>query len=213
MNHSAPSTRSPVAGCKPGSKRSGSPTMTAGLGLSARRASHGGAGHPRCRGGSGAGRPGGGAVGPPGANRRRRRGAVRSTVAGPNWSPILHWWQREPGCWRPSAQDAHLRAWRSWPTSMRRVPPGNSLAGWRTSMLPQWLEIVTRAEPMGDDGNEPAWAVDLRGRMGPLARSKRLRMVRTGHDVPCTTWCSSGRSWTVETSPWMLRADVEGPKT
>ena len=39
---------------------------------------------------------------------------------------------------------------------------------------PQWLEIVTRAEPDGDD----AWIVDLRGRLGPLARSKRLRMVR-----------------------------------
>ncbi len=39
---------------------------------------------------------------------------------------------------------------------------------------PDWLEIVTRAEPTGDG----AWAVDLRGRLGPLARSKRLRMIR-----------------------------------
>ena len=46
---------------------------------------------------------------------------------------------------------------------------------------PQWLAIVTAAsaaDPVpGDTG--PAWLVDLRGRLGPLARSKRLRMVRT----------------------------------
>ncbi len=49
---------------------------------------------------------------------------------------------------------------------------------------PAWLTIVPRAEPVeaapGDAG--PAWSVDLRGRLGPLARSKRLRMVRTAHD-------------------------------
>jgi len=43
---------------------------------------------------------------------------------------------------------------------------------------------VTRAEPTTtapDGGGEgaPAWEVDLRGRLGPLARSKRLRMERT----------------------------------
>jgi hypothetical protein len=49
------------------------------------------------------------------------------------------------------------------------------------SRYPQWLAIVTSAAPVdavdGDAG--PAWLVDLRGRLGPLARSKRLRMVRT----------------------------------
>lgn len=46
---------------------------------------------------------------------------------------------------------------------------------------PTWLTIVPRAETVaavdGDPG--PAWSVELRGRIGPLARSKRLRMVRT----------------------------------
>jgi hypothetical protein len=49
---------------------------------------------------------------------------------------------------------------------------------------PQWLDIVPRAEAVaahdGDPG--PAWSVDLRGRLGPFARSKRLRMVRTVHE-------------------------------
>ena len=46
---------------------------------------------------------------------------------------------------------------------------------------PAWLSIVPVAiaadAAEGDPG--PAWLVDLRGRLGPLARSKRLRMVRT----------------------------------
>ncbi len=51
---------------------------------------------------------------------------------------------------------------------------------------PDWLTIVPKATTAdaadGDPG--PAWAVDLRGRLGPLARSKRLRMVRTEHAAP-----------------------------
>lgn len=48
---------------------------------------------------------------------------------------------------------------------------------------PQWLDIVGRAaevasDPTGGDAG-PAWSVDLRGQVGPLRRSKRLRMVRT----------------------------------
>jgi hypothetical protein len=42
---------------------------------------------------------------------------------------------------------------------------------------------VARAEPVpapvGAADAAPAWEVDLRGRLGPLARSKRLRMERT----------------------------------
>jgi hypothetical protein len=44
---------------------------------------------------------------------------------------------------------------------------------------PAWLTIVTRAEPVAPVEGALAWEVDLRGRLGPLARSKRLRMERT----------------------------------
>lgn len=44
---------------------------------------------------------------------------------------------------------------------------------------PSWLSIVPRAVPQDDDDGRGAWQVDLRARVGPLARSKRLRMVRT----------------------------------
>lgn len=73
---------------------------------------------------------------------------------------------------------------------------------------PKWLDIVPRAVPAGDDGGEPAWTVDLRGRLGPFARSKRLHMVRTRYDVPDAVVFErqerDGRSH----SPWTLAADV-----
>lgn len=60
---------------------------------------------------------------------------------------------------------------------------------------PRWLSIVPRAVVEAPDdptvasatgadpsADRPAWVVDLRGRLGPLARSKRLRMVRTIHE-------------------------------
>jgi hypothetical protein len=74
---------------------------------------------------------------------------------------------------------------------------------------PQWLDIVPRAEPV--DGG--AWLVDLRGRLGPLARSKRLRMVRTAHRSPLHARFEreelDGRSH----SPWVLDAAVEETET
>jgi hypothetical protein len=71
---------------------------------------------------------------------------------------------------------------------------------------PDWLDIVPRAE--ATSGDRPAWDVDLRGRLGPLARSKRLRMVRTVHQRPSTVVFEreerDGRSH----APWVLRAEV-----
>lgn len=71
----------------------------------------------------------------------------------------------------------------------------------------KWLDIVARAVPAeGDD--QPAWTVDLRGRLGPFARSKRLRMVRTRYDGPNGVVFErrerDGRSH----SAWTLTADV-----
>jgi hypothetical protein len=45
---------------------------------------------------------------------------------------------------------------------------------------PRWMALVHRAVALG--GDPPGWSVDLRARLGPLARSKRLRMVRTVHE-------------------------------
>ena len=76
---------------------------------------------------------------------------------------------------------------------------------------PEWLEIVRRAEPAdpadGDEG--PAWTVDLRGRLGPLSRAKRLRMVRTAHEPPRRVAFERREVDGKAHAPWVLRADVE----
>jgi hypothetical protein len=79
---------------------------------------------------------------------------------------------------------------------------------------PHWLSIVPRAvadeavAPEPGAAPIPAWVVDLRGRLGPLARSKRLRMVRTVHDPDRRARFErrevDGRSH----SAWVLEAEV-----
>ncbi|CAN5172254.1 hypothetical protein BH18ACT4_BH18ACT4_09060 [soil metagenome] len=76
---------------------------------------------------------------------------------------------------------------------------------------PAWLDIVPRAETAaaGDGDPGPAWSVDLRGRLGPLARSKRLRMVRTRLDVPQVAEFERRELDGRDHSPWRLVANVE----
>jgi len=79
---------------------------------------------------------------------------------------------------------------------------------------PDWLEIVPRADPLAaesDDHDGPAWSVDLRGQLGPLRRSKRLRMVRTVVS-PSTSVVFERRELDGRThSDWILRAHVDTP--
>jgi hypothetical protein len=76
---------------------------------------------------------------------------------------------------------------------------------------PQWLDIVPRAStaPAHPDDDGPAWSVDLRGRLGPFARAKRLRMVRTVDDgdrhVRFERTEHDGR----QHSPWVLDASID----
>lgn len=88
---------------------------------------------------------------------------------------------------------------------------------------PSWLELVDDVRPAGpppgtaagagpgsdesNEPNEPAWEVTLRARLGPLARSKRLRMVRTvadGQRVRFERREIDGR----DHSSWVLSAEV-----
>lgn len=66
---------------------------------------------------------------------------------------------------------------------------------------PDWLDIVGRAEPAA----EGEWLVDLRGQLGPLRRTKRLRMLRTVDDTDHVRFEraeTDGR----QHSPWELDA-------
>ena len=42
-----------------------------------------------------------------------------------------------------------------------------------------WMRLVHGVTPLEPDHERPAWWVQLRAKVGPLARSKQLRMVRT----------------------------------
>ena len=80
---------------------------------------------------------------------------------------------------------AAVGAWTSSPRSRprarrRRSSPGSTT--WRaTPSGSTSCREPSPAEPHADDVG-PAWSVDLRGRLGPFARAKRLRMVRTVHE-------------------------------
>lgn len=65
------------------------------------------------------------------------------------------------------------------------VPP-SALFAWVADLdrYPAWLQMVRSAtrEAHRDGEDRPAWAVVLVGRLGPLRRLKRLRMVRADSD-------------------------------
>jgi hypothetical protein len=44
---------------------------------------------------------------------------------------------------------------------------------------PRWMRLVHRVTPLDADDDRLAWWVELRAKVGPFARSKQLRMVRT----------------------------------
>lgn len=73
---------------------------------------------------------------------------------------------------------------------------------------PAWIDLVHRVEPLGGDAN-PAWQVELHARVGPLARSKRLRMHRTVHDTAARAgWCRRAEADGKRHRTWVLSAEV-----
>lgn len=91
--------------------------------------------------------------------------------------------------------------------------PPETLFAWvdDLSRYPEWLDLVARAQPgPGNEGDPgPAWLVDLRARLGPLARSKRLRMVRTDHRAPAVARFERLEHDGRDHSAWVLEAQVE----
>jgi len=75
---------------------------------------------------------------------------------------------------------------------------------------PQWLGIVHQvtAEP-SESGDPSAWLVELRGKVGPFARSKRLRMVRSECQSPSVVAFERCETDGRKHSPWVLTAQVE----
>jgi ribosome-associated toxin RatA of RatAB toxin-antitoxin module len=80
---------------------------------------------------------------------------------------------------------------------------------------PGWLDIVPRAVALDGHPDDvgPAWSVDLRGRLGPFARAKRLRMVRTVHEGPFHARFERVEHDGRDHSPWVLDAGVDATAT
>src|SRR5215203_4581936 len=77
---------------------------------------------------------------------------------------------------------------------------------------PEWLDIVPRAVPAAahEDDVGPAWSVDLRGRLGPFARAKRLRMVRTAHEPQHHARFERAEHDGRDHAAWVLDASIAG---
>jgi hypothetical protein len=75
---------------------------------------------------------------------------------------------------------------------------------------PRWLGIVTRVEALATPPEaDPAFLVDLTGRIGPLARSKRLRMARTVHEPARRSRFERAEDDGRQHSPWVLEVRVD----
>ena len=86
-------------------------------------------------------------------------------------------------------------------------------------MYPAWMPLIHDVQPLADDADgSPVWLVELRATVGPFARSKRLRMRRTHHDVDQLAVFERSENDDRQHSPWILRAalvpiDDAGAKT
>ena len=73
---------------------------------------------------------------------------------------------------------------------------------------PKWLEIVYFADAVDSEDGLQAWNVELRAKIGPFARSKRLRMVRTTDQSPTTVVFERRENDGKKHAPWVLRSVV-----
>jgi uncharacterized protein YndB with AHSA1/START domain len=78
------------------------------------------------------------------------------------------------------------------------------------STYPRWLSIVHQVTAQADVSGEPrSWIVELRGKVGPFARSKRLRMVQSTCEHPNIVVFERRETDGRKHSPWVLTAQVE----
>ncbi len=79
------------------------------------------------------------------------------------------------------------------------------------STYQHWLSLIHQVEPAdpapADEG--AAWWITLRAKVGPFARSKRLRMVRVVDDAPKLVRFERQELDGRDHSAWVMRAVVE----
>ncbi|MEO6653807.1 MAG: SRPBCC family protein [Ilumatobacteraceae bacterium] len=72
---------------------------------------------------------------------------------------------------------------------------------------PLWMRLVHDVRAVESAG-EPAWSVEIRARVGPFARSKRLRMARTLHDPDRSVAFERAEIDGRDHARWALRVDL-----
>lgn len=78
----------------------------------------------------------------------------------------------------------------------------------RLEQYPHWLRLVHGATPIpGDDAT--AWTVELRAQVGPFARSKQLRMVRSSHEPDRLVEFERAEVDGKQHARWALRVEVD----
>lgn len=85
--------------------------------------------------------------------------------------------------------------------------PPAALFGWVDDLAryPVWLDLVREARPLGAD----RWEVTLTASLGPLRRSKRLRMTRTELEPGTRARFERREDDGREHASWVLEARVE----
>ncbi len=81
------------------------------------------------------------------------------------------------------------------------------------SLYPEWLDLVDTADPVESSKDQPAWNVTLRAKLGPFARSKKLRMARTVAESPSKVRFERFEIDGREHSAWTMDALVEAGET
>jgi len=74
---------------------------------------------------------------------------------------------------------------------------------------PPWMRLIHRVEPIEPDHDRPAWRVELRARVGPFARSKSLRMVRTVYEPDHIVRFERVQDDERDHAEWILMATVD----
>ncbi len=74
---------------------------------------------------------------------------------------------------------------------------------------PEWMDLVHDVEEVSPTDGDRTWNVELQAQVGPFARSKRLRMVRTVHDPDHRVVFERAEVDGRRHSPWILAAKLD----
>jgi len=76
------------------------------------------------------------------------------------------------------------------------------------AMYPSWMNLVHDVHEEPPTGDRRTWNVELQAQVGPLARSKRLRMTRVAHEPDRRVVFERDEVDGKRHSPWILSATL-----